>query len=520
MPFTSGVAANTSLLMKALSDHLVTNGWTKLRGEEDMACASPKAARYWRLLVTDKTSTSGSTYVGMRQLQMRTTVGGTNVATNPANYTLRNPLNSTYTASNLINDVSPYMRTPTGDANFRAEYDFGTPTVIREIVIRGFTSTNNCPKDIHVQWSNDGRTWTTMFEAFGLSWTASETKTFTFGDGYVAPLHISGTEPTRAGGNLYELTNSYSFVLSASWSNQCSDDIWAFQGPGLDASRRVYLQYRAHRMLNRNCSHIEFICSPSYDSNAFNWKDQVGGPTRSRSHVMGLTNINYWIYSNSKRVILITRSGLTDFTSSYNGMFSAFATPEQYSFPLLMSGTCAFADDMTQNRWNTPYRLDDVDNGLNSMADPGDIGLDLGAAAVFRDFLNNWREILNRRAGGQVIGRYQNTPGVWIWPYHLGATQQSSSSFPSSFVPAPSATILTHFLDRIIPSTQGDVPMFPCTIFTHEWGAVGALDGVFAVPGAGIASPLQVITVGGQDYRLFPTRDYRNGSSWFAVRED
>lgn len=496
MPFTTGTARTPSELLKAINTHLTANGWTRLRGEVDMDCASPKAARYWRMLVWD-VSTSTTDFVGLQLLNMRTTSGGANVATNGANFSAHAV--GTGTASLMA--AGGLLRSPDiDDRPWWVMYDFGTPTTIREFYVRGDSIVANCPKNFCFQWSNDAITWTTMREYSGITWTASEYKTFTIADGYVHTRHAASNAPRRSG-------NTEEFTIDADMSTNArrdfSEDYWAWQGPGYDAARRVYLHARGYCNEAGSTHGIMWDYSIGYDANVKPWNGQLGSSLLSRTHLMDSGTVTYWIYSNSKRLILVTRSGAQDYTSSYIGFLSAFATPDDYPFPLYVGATMP---DYSS------YVSGDTNARLSSCADPG-----LNAAAV--RLWDGTVVSVGNRPDSSTQNQYLQTPNAaWVWPYHLGSNVRAIWPYDQGsdwydYVGA-------HLFDYVRATEQSQLPIFPCVVTHDPYGNIGVLDGVFAIPSGGLLTPTQTITVDGNTYRIFPNRTRREPVAWMAIRED
>lgn len=502
MPFTTGVARTPSELINALNTHLVANGWTKVRGDTDMNCASPKAARYWRLVIFE-TQNTGSTTRGIGMLHLRTTLGGANVATNAANWSVSDI--ATGTTAVLISGGTFRGATSMGQSrSWKMTYDFGTPTTIRELYLRGDATVNNSPRAFSVQWSNDGDSWTTMYEASGLTWTASENKTFSFGDGYLFSNHVSGVLPRRSGG-------SEDYAADTNWEGSVfrdfSDDIFVWQGPGYDASRRVYISARGHTNVPNLTHLLEFNYSTNFNPAVKSFLGQEGSAASSVFHVFGSGSVNYWIYTNSHRIILVTQTGSADYTSTYIGFMGAFALPDYYPFPLLAVSTAS----------NRDYTSNVANNGLSSIADPG-----YGALWCKKwDGLNSFGGNRNFGATEGLSASGSVGPFPMVWPCHFGSSD-TNQRWPTNKGGNTQGSLYTnqHLFEFLVATQQTDLPLFPCVIFDRTHGNLGVMTGVFALPGGGILAPQQVLVIGGQNYRVFPNRTRRQGVSWFAVKED
>ncbi len=497
MPFTTGTARTPSELLNAVSTHLVANGWTKLRGETDMNCASPKAARYWRLLSWD-VGTSSIDFHGLQLFNMRTVAAGANVATVGANFSSSSV--GTGPLSNLV--AGGLVRSADiDDATWWVKYDFGAPVTVREFYLRGDSTLANSPKNFAFQWSNDDRVWTTYQEYSGITWTASEFKTFTIADGTLASRHVASNAPRRSGRN-------ENFPSDIDWSasefRDFSEDYWLWQGPGYDAARRVFIHARSQCRPSASSHAIEWDFSIAHDAAILPFLGQSGSSLVYRSHLMDSNTITYWLYSNSKRFILITRSGAQDYTSSYCGFMSPFAQPDDYPFPLLISTT--MPDPNT-------YSSGTVNARLSMCADPG---LNAAVMRLWDGTLNN----IGNRPDDPGSNRYLQTPTTaWVWPYHVGVANRPTApreGWVGDYFDYDSA----HAFDYFRATQQNDLPLIPCMVQQWPYGNIGVMDGVFAIPSGGLLTPTQLITIGAVNYRVFPNRTRREPVSWMAIRED
>lgn len=497
MPFTTGTARTPSELLNAINTHLVANGWTKLRGETDMNCASPKAARYWRILSWD-VGTSTVDFHGLQLFNLRTTAAGANQATVGANFSTSSA--GTGTAS-LMAAGGLLRSADIDDGAWWVKYDFGAPTTIREFYVRGDSTLANSPKNFAFQWSNDNITWTTLVEYSGITWTASEFKTFTVADGYLAPRHVASTAPRRGGRN-------EQFSLDFDWSTNdardFSEDYWLWQAPGYDAARRVYVHARGQSRPTDSSAVIEFDFSIGHDAGILAWNAQAGTTAVSRSHLMDAGTVAYWLYSNSKRFVLITRSGAQDYTSTYAGFMSAFGTPDDYPFPLAISTTMPNS---------TTFNSGVVNASLSSCADPG------LSCCIARLWDGTLRNVGNRPNNAQSNLYLEQPAESWMWPYHVGRLTLSSV-WPAMWGSDYQDYNPGHAFDFFTATQQNELPLIPCSVMDAVYGNVGVLDGIFAIPSGGLLTAASVITIGGQDYRVFPNRTRREPVAWFCVRED
>lgn len=502
MAFTSGSAATPSVLLNALNTFLLANGWTKIRGDVDLNVASPKAARYWRVITLETTSTSSNTRA-LRRLNFRTTVGGANVATNAANFTIDNLASGT--AANLIAGSADVTTANIGSAKaWKIQYDFGSPTIIREVQMQGTSgAATTAPRSFLIQWSNDNETWTTMYEAVSITWTASETKLFAFADGYRYAEHPADNQPSRAG-------SAEDYVAETNWENSTwrhfSEEYFIWQGPGYDASRRVYIHARGHRNPTGLTSHLELSYSTNYDAGVRAWSMQLGQPASSVFHMMTSATFNYWFFINDLRLVIVTQSGVSDYMSSYIGFLEAFALPDYYPFPLCMSATAR----------DRNFLMSAAENGLSSMVDPGYAALTVKKWDGI-DYIGGNRSYgatENTKVGG---GGGATVGYPTVWPHYFGSAQ--NSSWPSNKGSGSTTNGDRHLFDFLAATQQGELPLIPAVVMDRVHGNLGVMSGVYALPGGTVLAPQQAIVIGGVTYRVFPNRSRRTGASWLAVKE-
>lgn len=502
MAFETGTAVTAVDLVNKLNTFLTANGWTKLRGETDLACASPKAARYWRVLSNQPDSVNQD-YHRLRAIEFRTTVGGANVATDPNAYdfsTLGEGSAADLIADNHVSTGSPDIN----EDIWWVSYDFGTPTVVRELLMRSENDVY-APNHFHVQWSQDNVSWTTMYhhEYDAALWTADdETNIFTFDDGYLEPQHASATEPRRSGWSFYHEGTS-----TANRSNEQCDDIWAWQGPGYDVDRRVYVTALTGFDISSNDEWIVWDLSTSIDQtkSAADWLGGQEGSipvTGHPAHLMTSAGVTYWFYVSSKRFIIVTRSGVDDYTSSYLGFLSAFALPDDYPFPLYVGSTTGY--------WTSAV-TSSVNSGYRDMHDPGT------NAAYVRTWNSEWLTVYNHDVSAGDAGNWASNPRASTWPIVAGCTNRSD--WPYTYGSDYEGGVNGHWLSSLDPTEQGDLPVFPVIVTGNGEGNIGTLEGVVKVPGGNVLAPEATFTLGADTYRVFATRTNTEGFNYYAIKE-
>lgn len=503
MAFTTGTFQGSTDLLVKLNTFLTANGWTKLLGETDIVPASPKSARYWRILVLETDSTSYD-FRELLEAELRTTSGGANVATNSANWSFSNDGAG---GGDLVPGGSGVLSSDIDDNWWWATYDFGAGTIVRELTLKigpNAADISAAPANFLVQWSNDNQTWMTMIDYSGLSWVANETKTFTWdtGSGYTDAFHPSATVGRRTGWLRDAFEGSTRGIDS-----EGGDNYWTWQGPGYDANRRVYVSAISFSNDAGGTDAIQFDAAidNSLVVDRSHYMDNqdgscLGALGQSSVLLVNATSGTYWFYCNSSRFVVVAKSGVDDYTSAYCGFLAAFAQPDDYPFPLYIGAT-------TENRTDT---MSATNADLRDFADPGQ------TAAYVRLFDNTWQQVQNHNGDLGRINDPTVFPSYYVWPFHSGSSGRNA--WPDNTI-GDYVDWDAHWLDRIEPTDQGDLPLIPAIVVSKEHGNLGALDGVFCVPQGAVLSPEQLLTISATNYRVFRVRDKSGGMVYWAVLE-
>lgn len=502
MANSSGTFNGSTDLLVKLNTFLVANSWTRLNGETDLVPASPKSARYWRILVLSP-GDPGDNYREIKLMTWHETSGEANLATDGSKYTISNAASGD--GSDLVSGTDSVLSENIGDNWWTVMYDFSSGTAIKEITI---TSENGdyAPGNFLVQWSHDSVTWTTMKYYEDVSWADGFTHTFTWdeGSGYTDSHHISSTIARRSGEGV---EGFYSTDFDK--NSEMSDNIWSWQGPGFDADRRVYVSAINFSDAISGDDHIRFAPHTEYDSSvpASSWfTSQSGSPQSDGKDSTYLLvpsgSGSYWFYLSDSRIFIVVKKGVSDYTSAYIGFLSQFALPDDYPFPLYVGGT---TDDLTEF-------LNSTNANVRDAVDPGD-----GSSALYRNWDNEWISVENHLNGTGVVNDPNPLPDAWTWPFHTG--QAGRNEWPDNTV-GDRVDWDAHYLDRIDATVQGDLPFIPVIVMNSTYGNIGALDGIFCVPSGGLLSAEQTITISSVDYRIFNTRSKIQGMNFYAVRED
>lgn len=202
--------------------------------------------------------------------------------------------------------------------------------------------------------------------------------------------------------------------------------------------------------------------------------------------------MDYWFYVNDWRIIVIAKIG-SYYMSMYAGFFLPYALPAEWPFPYYIGATYATLQ---------PYNLDNA--SMRSFCDPGANA----ACYMMRDTLN-WRNISNSSSAASEVDYFFARDGAITWPYRAFSLFDSNTRNDD----------LQWYMNDLRPPIGGAMPLWQVHIMDSlEYMNAGVLDGVFATGGFN-RGPEQIVTVGGQDYRLFLNVGRSTPRHFFAVEE-
>lgn len=218
-------------------------------------------------------------------------------------------------------------------------------------------------------------------------------------------------------------------------------------------------------------------------------------------------SITYWFYVSDRRFIVVAKCS-TAYISLYAGLFLPFGTPTQYPFPLFIG-----ADYGKQCSWSQ------VNSARRMFCDPGgDLPSGLDSNAYYRTPGGTWQGIVNHDASANNdYGQSFTTGQARMWPYsgdHFVSTNSTYYEFGASLAGAASGRAL----DNFVTTRQGERWLWPVQIIKADEAPPGVLEGVFCVPGVGMAAE-QVITAGGAAHKAFQNISRASGNDFFVIKE-
>lgn len=478
MPFASGNCRTLNEFLEAMIELATDNGWALLRGAASLNDSGefPVTTRYLRIACSNP---QDSGFIRLSGLNIRETVGGSNLSLDPAQLS-SSGFNSGSPPENVLDGLATTWWDATPNSLAYLYYDFVTPQTIRQIVLRAASpSAVYAPRTLSFARSDDGINWDTFYTAPTVSlWTAGETKLFTF------PLD---------GTNLQSSTTSGGARRPVEY--------W-LEGPGYDEARRVVLGFRTDYNLVSGLGRVILNAATSYDATKSwaNMENSLSNYPRMATDASG-EDLDYWVYVNSLRIIGVVKASAADYATFYSGFMSAFGNPDQYPFPLYVAGTTTENTSLTFNAVNPA-------NG--AFWDPG------ANAGRVLDQLGTWRGVGNQQVATGSLLRPIAQSDYYVSPWHQGVAN-SSGMFGSLSGNTNGGT--DHLLTLLKPTTQEDLPTLDALVMSPNYGALGALQGVVALPGGGLLTPETTVEVNGDTYRVFPNRTRRLGNSWVGIQE-
>ena len=353
---------------------------------------------------------------------------------------------------------------------------------VNVILLTNGDSTSQAPRDVAIEWSDNGSDWTTAQTWTGLSWTTTyETKTLTLG----APpgshrwwrLRIDSTQPGQSSAFVGEL--QLRAQASHLWSLEDRFE-FAWLAPGLDGTKAIHVGGYPARTPASDVYNLALLAWRYHNAD----RSVMDQHHRSTRCVLSLSNVpmNYWFVANGQRVIVVVKISTT-YQMAYLGFGLPYEPPSVHPWPCIIAGT----SESLNLRWSS------TDTFHRLLFMPCD-----GAHAYFPD--NLWRRLVNRLGGGEDGGTNSTYGKVW----------------PSAY--DAQGNMLTWIRDRL----DGGQVLIPCVIvyavnpIFHVWGEI---DGLYWTSGFG-ASAESLIAADGYDHLVINNIFRTSIQHWGAVRLD
>lgn len=141
------------------------------------ATGAPAASyRYWRIFILN--NNGDTNYIALNEIELRGSVGGADLTSTTTPVVASSFYDGSYapkyTVDNSLSATPLWISSPNAVTNQWLRYDLGTPTALAQVAMC-FNEPNGpgrSPKDLRIEGSNDGTTFTTV-KAFpgNTSWT-------------------------------------------------------------------------------------------------------------------------------------------------------------------------------------------------------------------------------------------------------------------------------------------------------------------------------------------------------------
>jgi hypothetical protein len=488
--------ANTAIdkLLDVIASSAQSAGWTILARRPDVAVGEEghtlfagrtlykSPHRHWRLHM------KGTTRVRIREVVLKDHAGAVISFANVA-VAANNTEGSTNVASRAIDgNTGTYWQADNSGSTWQFSFDFSNggafPNRFESVgTIELTTDTTEHIEGFRVEWSDDGATWRSAYylrmaedggdptyHFDGLTWTSGETKVFTLD--YVG--NAKGDMPMRISGERVYL-----------------------RGPGGGAGREVYVQLETDRNVTTIIQALKLRHAIGFDATQ-DFDNQPGASTNPYFVPLDRDQIEYWLYINDRRIVAQFRSG-TNYNGFYLGFFLPFCLPSEYDFPLTTIGSSASLINVAES--STSHR---------NFFDPAGGG-------VYRRWDGSHYSIRHHDDSAFV-----NDPIVYararVWPWSVGGTSWNTF-LGGGWEGDGRGHAYGHWLDYVERTAQNELPIFPALLLDHNGpGFVGALDGVYCVPGTDLV-PGQAVTIGARNFRAFPNCTRRAGNHWCLIEE-
>lgn len=279
------------------------------------------------------------------------------------------------------------------------------------------------------------------------------------------------------------------------------------EGPGAGAGRRVFVSIRTQADPTNSLYSWRMRGAAGYTAGA----PEGGHPGELQQAVflnLWQNTITYWFYVNDRRIVVVAKTS-TAYVSAHLGFFLPWATPEQYPFPLYISG-----DYFDPIIWSATR------SGRRMCVDPGaDVtGTSPNKTSGWaRDTGGVWTPVVNHDdtvSNDDGFAAGNGGAVMKIWPF--GAAFSGSSTYETWN--GSSAVSTNGALDAMVPTRQGERFVWPCMIVGNAEPSYGVLDGLNCIPGSGLATE-QVITAGAKTFRVFQNIQRSSGNDFFAVEQ-
>lgn len=326
------------------------------------------------------------------------------------------------------------------------------------------------PKDWDVEYSDNGTDWVLSDSVRDeTTWSLpAEVRQYSISAGSGAHKFWRLRFIANQGDATHIVVGRLRFYSSGgSWISQSYSPEYQLRAPGYSGVEEIYCGIRLHENYVSDWHNWELMGAIAYDPSVrFHNQPQS---LETRGVQLWQFSIPYWLVANGQRLILVAKVSTT-YQCMYLGKFLPYATPSQYPYPLLVSGSRASTSIRWSESGSAYHRSIQCPSEGSYFYSPG----------------NTWQIIQNRYQSSSDVYRGGSGYG-YMMPTHsssLGASNNMTNVLANpdgSFVLTPYVLI-----GQNIPSTNN----------------FGELEGLFWV--SGNSNPAEnIISVGSQEYLVF-----------------
>jgi hypothetical protein len=366
--------------------------------------------------------------------------------------------------------------------------EFATATAPTSYRIRGlgWTTTDvsdRCPLSWILEYSDDGSAWSTQETITGQnSWSNYEEKTFTISGSPTAHLYWRVRFTDNNGhATLLSIATLRFYNASVEWISYRHSPEVQLKSTGLSGTTDSFFGMRLYDDSVNDTYNIAINgftgrnVEVDFDNQPQKITDDVG-------FLLSNTQIRYWIVGNGERFQIVVNVS-TIYSHMYIGRTKAYAFPNQYPYPMLISGS---SNDITR-RWS------DATPNHTCLPTPT-----RRSCYLYTPF-NTWQQVSNK---------YGETSEGW---------ESNNSSY--YYVSITSPIGLTYYLSKftnIQKNPDDSYTIVPLDIEGLD-GVYSHIDGLFWVTGDSNSSE-NIITINSVDYLVFQRINRTTFMDYAAMR--
>jgi len=292
-----------------------------------------------------------------------------------------------------------------------------------------------------------------------------------------------------AGGEAWTLLRRDTFALDA------KRDLVELRGPGSSAGDAIYVQVCLFADAAAPAYSIRVLGSQSWQSAvSISTPEGQPGSLLSGAGSLGIlprmpvfnSAISYWFVANGRRFIVVAKSSAY-WGALYAGFFLPYGTPSQYPYPLFIGANTSRGDN---------YQSSD---------------LDIAGSAFWRNDgeYGSYSAAILQPSGGWVgTNRFDTSYTGRAWPWAMSQETRRNS-------------VGRYDMGNLTQLPNGASPLLPAILYdcatSRPFNVWGELQGVFAVPGFGVAAG-DTVTVAGKSHLVVQAATSTNAARFAAIQ--